>query len=60
MHDVKKFFSNEPYLCRSCADGIIRHCALKVEMLGVLNACHTSPVGGNLSCIRTAQKTLHC
>ena len=27
MYDVKKFFWDEPYLYRSCADGLIRRCA---------------------------------
>ena len=26
MHDVKMLFWDEPYLCWSCADGIIHHC----------------------------------
>ena len=38
MHDVKKFFLNEPYLYQSCADGIIRCCVPEVKMLGVLEA----------------------
>ncbi len=32
MHDVKKFFWDEPYLHKSCADGLIRRCVPKVEM----------------------------
>ena len=39
MHDVKKFFWDEPYLYRSCADGLIRCCVPEVEMLSVLEAC---------------------
>ena len=60
MYDVKKFFSNEPYLNRSCAYGIIRRCVLEVEMLSVLEACHSSPVRGHHSCIRTSHKILQC
>lgn len=29
MHDVKKFFLDEPYLYRSSADGIIRVCVTR-------------------------------
>ena len=60
MHDVKKFFWDEPYLYRSCADGIIRPCVPEVEILSVLEACHSSPVGGHHSGIRTAHKILQC
>ena len=46
MYDVTKFFRDEPYLYRSCADGIIWRCVSEVEMLSVLEACHSSPVDG--------------
>ena len=49
MYDVNKFFGAEPYLYKSCADGIIRCCVPKVEMLSVLEACNSSPVGGHHS-----------
>ena len=38
MNDVKKFFWVYPYKYRSCADGLIRRCVPKVEMLSVLEA----------------------
>ena len=60
MYDVKKFFWDEPYLYRSCADGLIRRCVPEYEMLSVLEACHSSPVGGHHSGIRTAHKILQC
>ena len=43
MHDLKKFFWDEPYLYRSCTNGIIRRCVSEVEMLIVLEARHSSP-----------------
>ena len=58
MYDVKNFFWDEPYLYRSCADGLIRRCVPECEMLSVLEACHSSPVGGHHSGIRTAHKIL--
>ena len=58
MHNVKKFFWDEPYEYSSCADGIIRRCVPEDEMLSVLEACHSSPVGGNHSGIRTSHKIL--
>ena len=60
MHDVKKFFWNEAYLYRSCADGLIRRCVPEVVMLSVLEECHSSPVGGHHSGIQTARKILQC
>ena len=58
MYDVKKLFWDEAYLYRSCADRLIRCCVLEFEMLSVLEACHSSPVGGHHSGIRTAHKIL--
>ena len=60
MHDVQKLLWNDPYLYRSCADGIIQRSVLEVEMLSVLEACHSSPVDGHHSGIRTAQKIFQC
>ena len=60
MHDVKKFFWDGTYLYRICADGFIWRCVPEVEMLSVLEACHSSPVGGHHSSIRTAYKILQC
>ena len=60
MHNVKNFFWHEPLLYRSYADGHIRCCVPEVEMLSVLEACHSSPVSGHHSGIRTAHKILKC
>lgn len=49
MHDVKKFFWDEPYLYKSCADWLIQHCVPEVEMLSILKSCNSSPVGGHYS-----------
>ncbi|XP_049361012.1 uncharacterized protein LOC125825743 [Solanum verrucosum] len=47
MHDVGMYFLDEPYLYRICVDNIIRRCILEAEMLHILEACHSSPVGGH-------------
>ncbi|XP_069143442.1 uncharacterized protein [Solanum lycopersicum] len=60
MNDVKKFFSDEPYLYRSCADGLIFRCMPEVEMLSILEACHSSHVDGHHSDIRTIYKIFQC
>ena len=60
MHDIKMLFWYEPYLYRSCANGLIWRCVPEVEMLSGLEACHSSPVGRYHSGIRTAHKILQC
>ena len=45
---------------RSSAYGLIRRCVPECEMLSVLEACHSSPIGGHHSGIRTAHKILQC
>ena len=60
LYDVKKFFWDKPYLYRSSADGLIQRCVPECEMLSVLEACHSSPVGGHRSGIRTTHKILQC
>lgn len=58
LHDVKKYFCDEPCLFRRCADDIIRSCVLKVEMLNILHACNSSPIGGHHVSYRTTKKIL--
>ncbi|WMV58140.1 hypothetical protein MTR67_051525 [Solanum verrucosum] len=48
MSNVKKFFWEESYLFRVCANGIIRCCNFYVEMMSILEACHSSPVDGTM------------
>ena len=49
MYDVKKFFRDEPYLHRSCSDGLIRCSVPECEMLSELEAFHSLPVSGHHS-----------
>ena len=62
FHQRKKFKYDiiRRMIYRSCADGLIRRCVPECEMLSVLEACHSSPVGGHHSAIRTAHKILQC
>ena len=53
---MKTFFWYDPYLYQSYADGVIRRCVQEVEMLGVLEACHSSPVCGNQNGINNVHK----
>ena len=47
MHDMKKLLWDEAYLYRNCADRVICRVVPEVEMLSVLEACHSSPMGGH-------------
>ncbi|XP_060190996.1 uncharacterized protein LOC132620349 [Lycium barbarum] len=58
LSDARKFYWDEPYLFRVCADNIIRRCIPEVEMMPIIEACHSSPVGGHHSSARTAAKVL--
>ncbi|XP_055826350.1 uncharacterized protein LOC129894720 [Solanum dulcamara] len=60
MSDVKKFFWEEPYLFHVCEDEIIHRCVPEVEMMSILEACHSSPISGHQSGIQTAYKILKC
>ena len=60
MHDAKKLFWDVPYVYRNYVDGIIRHCVSEIEILRVLESCHSSRVGGFHSDIQIAHKILQC
>ncbi|XP_049373971.1 uncharacterized protein LOC125839017 [Solanum verrucosum] len=58
LFDVKKYFWDEPYLYRECADHIIKRCVPEEEAIKILHACHASPVGGHHSGVRMTAKVL--
>lgn len=58
LHDVTHYFWDELYLFRCCADNIIRRCIPKMDMLNILEACHSSPISGHHAGDRTARKVL--
>ena len=58
MYDVKKLFWYDPYLYMSGASRLIRRCVPEVEMLSILEACHSSPIRGDQSCTCTAHNIL--
>lgn len=60
MYDVQKYYWDDPYLFRVCTDGLIRRCVSEVEMVPILKACHSSPVGDHYGSVRTAAKVLQC
>ena len=58
IHDVKRYFWDEPYLFRECTDGIIRQCVMEEEIKSILEACHSFLFGGHHGGVRTAMKVL--
>ncbi|GKE44470.1 reverse transcriptase domain-containing protein, partial [Tanacetum coccineum] len=47
LFDVKHYIWDDPYLFKSCPDGIIRRCVFGKEMQELLEHCHTGPTGGH-------------
>lgn len=58
LHDMNRYFWDESYLFRDCVDKIIRKCIMEVEILSILEACHSSPVRGHHTSDHTARKIL--
>ncbi|XP_049357118.1 uncharacterized protein LOC125821794 [Solanum verrucosum] len=56
--DVKRYFWDEPYLFKECANHIIRRCVPEEKAIEILHACHASPVGGHHGGVRTSAKVL--
>nr|GEV69908.1 reverse transcriptase domain-containing protein [Tanacetum cinerariifolium] len=54
--DARHYFWDDPYLFRTCADQIIRHCVAGKEAIDILNACHSGPTGGHYGANYTAKK----
>ena len=56
--EVKHYLWEEPYLFKSCADGIIRRCVPEEEIDSILHHCHDREAGGHFGPTRTAAKVL--
>nr|GEZ20821.1 reverse transcriptase domain-containing protein [Tanacetum cinerariifolium] len=54
--DAQRYFWDDPYLFRTCADQIIRRCVAGKEAIDILNACHSGPTGRNYGANYTAKK----
>ncbi|GKF20347.1 putative nucleotidyltransferase, ribonuclease H [Tanacetum coccineum] len=59
LSDVKYYMWNDPYLFKSCPDGIIRRCVFGKKMPEILEHCHTGPTGGHYRADITAKKYLN-
>lgn len=58
IHNVKKLFLDESYLYLSGGDGIIHYCVPEIELLSILDICHSSPIGVHHCSICTTHKFL--
>ncbi|GJS72014.1 reverse transcriptase domain-containing protein [Tanacetum coccineum] len=54
--DVKHYFWDDPFLCKICADQVIRRCVSGQEAFDILKACHNGPTGGHYGANYTAKK----
>nr|GEV69223.1 reverse transcriptase domain-containing protein [Tanacetum cinerariifolium] len=54
--DARHYFWDDPYLFRTCPDQIIRRCVAGKEVIDILNACHSGPIGGHYGANYTAKK----
>nr|GEU88440.1 reverse transcriptase domain-containing protein [Tanacetum cinerariifolium] len=45
--DVKRYFWEDPFLFKVCADQIIWRCVYGQESVDILKACHNGPIGGH-------------
>lgn len=58
LHEVQRYFWDESYFFRCCSNNIIGRRTPKVEMLNILEACHSFPVGGHHAGDWTAKNTM--
>ncbi|GJS49143.1 reverse transcriptase domain-containing protein [Tanacetum coccineum] len=47
LADVKKYIWDDPYLLKSCPDGIVKRCVFGKESHEILKHCHAGPTGGH-------------
>nr|GEU49177.1 hypothetical protein [Tanacetum cinerariifolium] len=56
MADVQKYIWDDPYLLKSCPDGIVRRCVFGKESQEILKHFHTGATGGHYGADITARK----
>ncbi|CAM8914240.1 unnamed protein product [Rhodiola kirilowii] len=60
IFESRKYYWDEPFLYKLCADGVYRTCVVEEEMRNILFHCHASQYGGHGSGTKTAAKVLQC
>ncbi|CAM8941178.1 unnamed protein product [Rhodiola kirilowii] len=58
LHDVSRYFWDDPFLYKLCQDGIFRMCVPEVDTKGIIACCHSSSYGGHGSASKTTAKIL--
>ncbi|CAM8930798.1 unnamed protein product [Rhodiola kirilowii] len=58
LHDVSRYYWDDPFLYRLCSDGIYRTCVPKEDFKGIIACCHSSSYGGHGSTSKTTSKIL--
>ncbi|CAM8929194.1 unnamed protein product [Rhodiola kirilowii] len=58
LHDVSRYYWDDPFLYKLCPDGIYRTCVPEEDMIGILACCHSSSYGGHGSASKTTAKIL--
>ncbi|XP_010473115.1 PREDICTED: uncharacterized protein LOC104752619 [Camelina sativa] len=56
LRDVRRYFWDEPYLYKHCADGLYKRCVLESKVQGILFHCHGSNYAGHFAAFKTATK----
>ncbi|GJT03745.1 putative nucleotidyltransferase, ribonuclease H [Tanacetum coccineum] len=56
LSDIKHYIWDDPYLFKSCPDGIIRRCVFGKELQEILEHYYTGPTGGHYRADITARK----
>ncbi|GJX80585.1 putative nucleotidyltransferase, ribonuclease H [Tanacetum coccineum] len=56
LSDIKPYIWDDPYLFKSCPDGIIRRCVFGKELQEILEHYHTGPTRGHYEADITAKK----
>ena len=58
LRELRRFYWDEPYLYKHCADGVYRRCIAEVEVPDVLFHCHASEYAGHFATFKTVSKVL--
>ncbi|CAM8975118.1 unnamed protein product [Rhodiola kirilowii] len=58
LHDVSRYYWDDPFLYKLFPDGIYRTCVPEEEMKGIIACCHSSSYGGHGSASMTTAKIL--
>nr|GEY21943.1 reverse transcriptase domain-containing protein [Tanacetum cinerariifolium] len=58
LKDVKRYFWDDPFLFKVCADQVLRQCVHGQEAVDILMACHNAPTEGHHGVNLTAKKSL--